>query len=357
MDRLLEEIQRSDLQWEWHYDPLIFKRPAKTSRDVLLEKPTWYIRVKDSRGSVGLGEASIIEGLSVETRADIEKALRSLSQRSLLSLDKLPALVFGLEMALSDLQSKSFAEHYRSPFLSAQQPIPINGLIWMGDKDYMLQQIQQKIQEGFACIKLKIGGIDFEEELSLLRYIRERFGRDQIELRLDANGAFPVDQALERLTQLSSFDIHSIEQPIRQGQAQAMSALCKQSPIPVALDEELIGVNDRRDKEELLQTIQPPYIILKPSLLGGWESCDEWIALAESLNINYWTTSALESNIGLNAIAQWVAAKSPSLWQGLGTGALFENNIDSPLQVDSGNLVYTSQPWDESLIEQGWPKS
>ena len=226
-------------------------------------------------------------------------------------------------MALSDLASEAFANHFDSPFLSERQAIPINGLIWMGDREYMLQQVQQKLEEGFSCIKLKIGGIDFEDELSLLSFIRERYGRGQIELRLDANGAFPAKEALERLTRLSEFDVHSIEQPIRPGQVDAMAALCQQSPIPIGLDEELIGVTVRAKKQALLATINPQYIILKPSLVGGWRSSDEWVELASELGIGYWATSALESNIGLNAISQWIATKKPTLWQGLGTGALF----------------------------------
>lgn len=223
----------------------------------------------------------------------------------------------------------------------------------MGDEAYMLQQLEQKLKEGFRCIKMKIGAIEFEKELSILRSIRKNFSPDEIELRVDANGAFSVEEAMEKLQRLSVFDIHSIEQPIRQGQWDAMAELCENTPLPIALDEELIGIFSVTQKQKLLQTIQPQYIILKPSLVGGFAGSQQWIELTEKQQIGWWITSALESNIGLNAIAQWTFTLGNKMPQGLGTGSLYTNNIESPLQVVGGKLKYgTSKEWNMDLIKE-----
>jgi L-alanine-DL-glutamate epimerase-like enolase superfamily enzyme len=222
----------------------------------------------------------------------------------------------------------------------------------MGEPEYMHEQIQQKIEEGFRCIKMKIGAIDFDAEVNLLESIRKKFDKDKIELRVDANGAFSPDEALDKLKLLSQLDLHSIEQPIKQGQQEHMKTLCERTPLPIALDEELIRITDFTEKEELLKRINPQYIILKPSLVGGFQGSEEWIAIAKKHNIGWWVTSALESNVGLNAIAQWTATLGSSLPQGLGTGGLFTNNFDSPLTVSNGGIYYDRNTlWQEHLIE------
>jgi len=232
---------------------------------------------------------------------------------------------------------------FDTDFTNGSYKIPINGLIWMGDKRYMFDQIKTKIAEGWSCIKMKIGAIDFQEELDLIKYIRSQFNVEELELRVDANGAFSPENALEKLKRLSDFHIHSIEQPIRAGQIEPMSVLCENTPIPIALDEELIGINRFDDKLALIKDIRPQYIILKPSLLGGWKASEEWIDIAKKYNTKYWATSALESNIGLNAIAQWTATLDKDLVHGLGTGQLFTNNFPSPLYANKGYLSYRKE--------------
>lgn len=247
---------------------------------------------------------------------------------------------FGIETALQDLQAQQDQGIlFASDFTTGSQGIMINGLIWMGEKEFMFEQIKTKIETGYRCIKLKIGAISFAEEIGLLKYIRSQFNADDIEIRVDANGAFQPDRALEKLKRLADFDIHSIEQPIKQGQVIQMAQLCAKTPLPIALDEELIGIHTPLEKSKLISTIQPQYIILKPSLVGGLAASEEWIAIAKEQNINWWATSALEANIGLNAISQWVFTKSNPMPQGLGTGQLFTNNIDSPLYL-KGDLLY-----------------
>ena len=260
-----------------------------------------------------------------------------------IELNELPSLRFGLETALLDLQHQEDGILFPSDFTAGKTGIQINGLIWMGTKDFMFEQIKQKLDVGFSCLKLKIGAIDFKEELSLLNYVRQHFNTNELELRLDANGAFDYNTANDKLEHLSRFHIHSIEQPIKQGQWEEMNRLCENSPIPIALDEELIGIQTVEKKRECLLSIRPQYIILKPSLVGGLAKSDEWIAEAENLNIKWWATSALESNIGLNAIAQWTATKNVSMPQGLGTGQLFKNNIDSSLYLEGEKLYFDSK--------------
>lgn len=247
-----------------------------------------------------------------------------------------PSMLFGLESALLELKARSLV-FSQSPFTQGQG-LQINGLIWMGDFEQMFSRLKDKMAQGFKCIKLKIGAIDFEKELALLSHIREHFTPEQIEIRVDANGAFKVGDALSKLERLSKFKLHSIEQPIKAGQWSAMQQLCQQPPLPIALDEELIGVNQRASKIELLDTIRPHYIILKPSLHGGLSGALEWIELAQARHIGYWITSALESNIGLNVIAQFAGLLRPNMPQGLGTGQLFTDNIDYPLHIKQDAL-------------------
>jgi len=325
---------------------LQFKRPSGTSRGVLTYKETWFIQLENTT-RIGIGECGMFKGLSIDDRQDFEAKLAWTCEHINLGLDVLlaeliefPSIQFGLEMAFLSVSRQNKFELFPSDFTKGKDSIPINGLIWMGDPVFMKQQIKDKLTSGFSCIKLKIGAIDFDKELELMRSIRQEFDADTIEIRVDANGAFKPNEALEKLKRLSDYNLHSIEQPIRQGQVGDMAQLCSETPLPIALDEELIGVFSVTEKQFLLQTIKPQYIILKPTLVGGFKGSQEWIALAESNQIGWWVTSALESNIGLNAIAQWTYTLESQLPQGLGTGGLFTNNIQSPLVVDSGQLVY-----------------
>ena len=331
---------------------LQFKFPAGTSRGVLLHKPSSFL-ILEKDGYTGIGECSTIPDLSIDPvdlyDAKLNDLCRLLNEgvdpRNI-SLDEYPSIAFGLETALLDLAAQGSKDLFHSPFITGTAGIPINGLIWMGDKAFMEKQISEKIAAGYRCIKLKIGANDFSTELDIIAAIRNRFSPDDIEIRLDANGAFSPLDALDKLNRLSEFSIHSVEQPIRQHQLNAMAELCAQSPIPIVLDEELIGVN-LHDKEALLQKIMPAYIILKPSLIGGFKQSEEWILLAKKYNIGWWVTSALEANIGLNAIAQWTATLGSSMPQGLGTGQLYHNNIPSPLVIEKANLYYKPENrWD-----------
>jgi o-succinylbenzoate synthase len=342
----------------YHKHILNFKRPSGTSRGVLTTKETWYIII-EKEGKKGIGECGILRGLSIDDRPDYEEKLQWLCAHieddinSLFTeLKEFPSILFGLEMALQSLDSKDPFVLFPSHFTDGKAGIPINGLIWMGEKSFMKEQIKEKIQQGFSCIKLKIGAIDFDAEMELLRYIRKEFSAKEIELRVDANGAFQPEDALEKLKRLSDLSLHSIEQPIRQGQCKEMAKLCKETPLPIALDEELIGVFNTSDKENLIEEIKPQYIILKPSLIGGFQGTEEWVNLAEKNQIGWWITSALESNIGLNAIAQFTYLQSNHMPQGLGTGSLFTNNIESPLQVKGENLNYNPQlTWETQQIK------
>ena len=263
------------------------------------------------------------------------------------ALMEFPSIQFGVEMAFQSLVSETPFLLFPSAFTQEEKSIAINGLIWMGEPAFMKQQIEEKLAEGFKCVKLKIGAIDFDHELELLRFIRANFNENQIELRVDANGAFDANNALYKLSQLTEFKLHSIEQPIAKNNTDRMAELCKTTPFPIALDEELIGVYSIMDKEALLIKIKPQYIILKPSFVGGFRGTQEWITLAEKHNIGWWITSALESNIGLNAIAQWTFLQQNVMPQGLGTGALYTNNFDCPLHVDQGQLWYIkNEKWE-----------
>ncbi len=340
---------------DYHYYPLNFKRPSGTSRGILTKKEAWFIRVWDENNSKikGIGECSIIRGLSPDDRDNYEEKIQEVC-KNINQIDtylkgeliEWPSIYFGFEMAFKDLENGGKRFIFDSNFTKSEAKIPINGLVWMGDKTYMQTQVQEKLNAGFHCVKLKIGAINFDEELDILKSIREKFSSEQIEIRVDANGAFHPDEAMDKLTALSTLDIHSIEQPIKAGNWEKMAKLCKETPIPIALDEELIGIYKFEDKIKLIQEIHPQYIILKPSLVGGFKGSQEWIDIANKENIPWWTTSALESNIGLNAIAQWAFTLNNPMPQGLGTGQLFTNNIESPLVVSNGNLIYDqSKKW------------
>jgi len=323
---------------------LNFKRPSGTSRGIMTEKETWFI-ILEKDGKKGIGECGILRGLSHDDKPDYSDKLQWVCDNIHLGKEKLwealrayPSIQFGIEQAFLSLESNDPMILFPSAFTDGQKSIPINGLVWMGTPEFMKEQIDEKIAQGFDCIKLKIGAIDFEEELRLIQYIRSHFPPEKIEIRVDANGGFDISNALYKLNQLSELKLHSIEQPIKQKHTDSMAELCKNTPLPIALDEELIGVTNYNDKENLLQKIRPQYIILKPSLVGGFTGTKEWIDIAEKLNIGWWITSALESNIGLNAIAQWTFTLNNPMPQGLGTGALYTNNIDSPLIVQNGHL-------------------
>lgn len=338
-----------------------FNFVARTSRGRMKDRASWFIKLWDDANPAvfGLGECAPLPGLSIDDRPDYEDVLKNIAENVsslkpgsptiLKDLNELvppefPSILFGLETAVLDLQNGGKRVIFNNSFLQAR-PIPINGLVWMGDLDLMLQQASIKIDEGFRCIKIKVGGINFEKECDILNYIRKKYYRDEITLRLDANGSFKVEEALYKLYDLSKFKIHSIEQPIKAKQPE-LEELCRKSPIPIALDEELIGLSSAEEKRDLLATAKPQFIILKPSLHGGIQGSQEWISIAESLNIGWWMTSALESNIGLNAICQFTANYPVSIPQGLGTGALYENNFESPLEVVKGEIRYNAKlPW------------
>lgn len=333
---------------------LDFINPSGTSRGVLRQKKTYFIIIED-KDNFGIGEAALFEGLSFDDRPDYEKQLQWTcenidigKEKLLLENKEFPSIQFGLQTAFLSIESNHPFELFPSAFTKGEDSIKINGLIWMGDKAFMKAQIKEKIRQGFSCVKMKIGGINFEEELALLKFIRKEFSADEIELRVDANGAFSPDSALEKLKRLSDFDLHSIEQPIKQGQWQKMARLCEVTPLPIALDEELIGITDVTKRKELLLTIKPQYIVLKPALVGGLSESKNWIDLANQQHIDHWFTSALESNIGLNAIAQYTYTLQTGMPQGLGTGSLFSNNFESPLEVVGEQLNYNpDKSWND----------
>ncbi len=343
----------------YHKYILDFKTPGGTSRGVLRQKETWFLLLEeDSR--VGIGECGLFRGLSADDLPDYATRLSWLCANIHRSPEEIrselinyPSILFGWEQATRSLSAEHPFRLFPSAFTDEGSPIPINGLIWMGDPGYMQQQIEQKIQQGFKCLKMKIGAIDFDSELALLRGIRNVFPESELEIRVDANGAFAADEALDRLDRLAPIGIHSIEQPIKQGQHEQMRQLCTDTPIPIALDEELIGVVRAEEKEELLARIKPQYIIIKPSLVGGIQGSEAWIRFAEEQGIGWWVTSALESNVGLNAIAQWTFMLGSDIPQGLGTGSLFANNFQSPLTVQNGCLSYSpNKEWDPLIISK-----
>ena len=336
---------------------LEFKLPAGTSRGVLKAKETWFLIIQQGN-KIGYGECGMLRGLSIDDRSDYEVKLQWVCDHIELGLDVLyeqlmefPSIQIGLEIALMSLKASDPFQLFPSSFSRGEQGITINGLVWMGDKEFMNRQISEKINAGFGCIKMKIGAIDFDTELALLRSIRKEFSPKDIELRVDANGAFTTEEALEKLKRLSELNLHSIEQPIAKGQWQEMAQLCEQSPLAIALDEELIGVFYSEEKTRLITTIKPQYIILKPSFVGGFIGSDDWVSIAESQGVDWWITSALESNVGLNAISQYTFTKNSKLPQGLGTGSLYTNNIESPLRVRNGSIHYdTNEPWNMEFL-------
>jgi len=341
-----------NIQAKFFKHQLNFKHPAGTSRGVIHNKKSWYIQLNQGDKN-GIGECGYLHGLSIDHYPSIEEKLNWICENINLQKERIfneiknyPALIFGLEQAFLSLEGQHPFELFPSDFTKKQTPISINGLVWMGDYVFMKKQIDKKINQSFSCIKLKIGSIDFEKELDLLKHIRQDFSEKDIEIRVDANGAFLPNEALEKLKKLSDFNLHSIEQPIKPKQFEIMAQLCERSPIPIALDEELIGVLNLSEKRQLLKTIKPPYIILKPSLLGGILHCNEWIDLANQFQTKWWMTSALESNIGLNAIAQYTFTLNNIMPQGLGTGSLYTNNFESPLVIKNGQLIYDhKKPW------------
>ena len=335
---------------------LNFKNPSGTSRGVLRTKETWFVLLEEN-GKTGIGETGLFRGLSIDDVSNYEEKLNWICKNINLGLESLlsevfdfPSIQFGLEQAFLSLQSDSKFELFPSAFTKGSQAIPINGLVWMGDQQFMKSQIEKKLRTGFSCIKMKIGAIDFDAEVRLLKSIRKEFSSKEIELRVDANGAFNPKNALEKLKTLSELDIHSIEQPIKQGQLQEMAFLCENTPLPIALDEELIGIFSLDEKKRIIETINPQFIILKPSLVGGFRGSKEWIELVERQHIKWWITSALESNVGLSAIAQYTHTLGNELPQGLGTGSLYSNNFESPLEVENGTLQYNnSKIWNFNL--------
>ena len=324
---------------------LHFKQPAGTSRGVYTTRKIWLVYLSDGK-KTGMGECAPLPDLSCDVRNDYEEVLEGFCQKLCESgeidyeaMRDYPSMLFGLETALLNLQHGDIM--FDTAFSRGEVGIPINGLVWMGNYDEMLQRMEEKLEKGFRCVKLKIGAIDFDQELDLVKRIRDRFSFHEVELRLDANGAFPYEEALYKLELLSQYAIHSIEQPIKAQQWALMAELCRESPLPIALDEELIGVNDPEMKHHMLNIIKPRYIILKPSLHGGMQGCREWIKTARDMGIGSWITSALESNIGLNAISQFAAdvyGDHITMPQGLGTGQLFTDNIPMPLEIRGDKL-------------------
>ena len=328
-----------------------FKQPAGTSRGVYHTRRSWFVKATDERmpGKVGVGECAPLPQLSCDDLPHYTETLKTLCRQverqdgvDYALMRPYPSMLFGIETALMMLHA-SDGVIYDTPFTRGEVGIPINGLVWMGNHGEMLQRMEEKVEQGFSCVKLKIGAIGFDEELDLMKRLRQRFSPQVMELRLDANGAFPAEDAPGILERIEPFGIHSIEQPIRRGQWKEMAELCRRSPIPIALDEELIGVNIAGMKQQLLDTIRPAYIILKPSLHGGLHGAREWIDMAGQREVGSWVTSALESNVGLNAIAQFAAhvyGCPLPMPQGLGTGLLFTDNVDGPISIEECKLVY-----------------
>ncbi|MTI22999.1 o-succinylbenzoate synthase [Fulvivirga sp. RKSG066] len=347
---------------------LDFKFSAGTSRGVLKQKDTYIIKVSNGDHVFGLGEAGPLKGLSIDDRDDISEKLEAvaieISKHSLpasveevytmsdqLAGREFPSIRFALETALLDLLNGGSRTIFDNDFSKGKGKIPINGLVWMGHMEDMLSQITQKVEQGFTCIKMKVGSLDFDKECDILEYVRKKYYKSELILRVDANGAFSPEEAMEKLERLSTYNLHSIEQPIKTKQYDSMAQLSKTSPVSIALDEELIGIYELEEKRRLLERIKPPYIILKPTLLGGFKSTLEWIRLANDMHIGWWLTSALESNIMLNAISQFTADLEVVNHQGLGTGQLYHNNITSPLEIKNGYITSTGQNWDLSMLD------
>jgi o-succinylbenzoate synthase len=339
---------------------LFFNRPAETSRGVLTQKPSWYIILADNEEPdvEGIGECSVIPGLSRETEEDVDRKIHEIcriindkGEVGSFDLAGFPSLAFGIETALTDLKTGGKRILFPSSFTEGRSFIRINGLIWMGSKDYILHQVEEKLVQGFGCLKFKIGSLHPEEDLQLIKSVRNRFPASELELRADANGAFSFDSALEIMKKLADLEVHSIEQPIKPDRWEEMALLCMKAPVPVALDEDLLGKYDPEEKGILVSRIKPQFLVLKPGLLGGFQQAMEYIELAKRKNIGWWVTSALESNIGLNAIAQWTFTFSSSMAQGLGTGKLYQQNISCPLSLEGDRLFFRpGEEWNLSFI-------
>jgi o-succinylbenzoate synthase len=342
---------------------LRFKQPAGTSRGIYTERKSWFISVFDTDNPLqtGLGECAPLPGLSPELDAGFVDKLtdtcRNIERYCDLAPDALagfPSIRMGLETAFLDYRNKGSKIFYRNGFTEGTRGIAINGLIWMGSPEFLDEQIRNKLNEGYACIKVKVGAIDFDAELSLIKKVRKEYRAEDVEIRVDANGAFDPAKVMDRLNALAALHVHSIEQPVKQGQPDFLAWLCANSPLPIALDEELTGIDSLIHKQELINGIHPQFIVLKPSLHGGFSGCSEWIELADASGVGWWVTSALESNIGLNAIAQWTSTLRCDLHHGLGTGQLFVNNFDSPLYIDNAELKHDGhKTWNLSSLLNG----
>ena len=344
------------------YREFRFQRPATTSRGTFLSKKVHFILLyhTDDPSAAGIGECSLLPGLSFDNvkgfKDKLNQTIDRINRGDYLTdpeMSDWPSINFALETAWKDLRTMGSKILYPSDFTEGKDGIDINGLIWMDNKEEMMRQIRQKLAEGFTCLKMKIGALDFEEELEILRTIRSNCSASDLEIRLDANGAFRSSQALDILKMLADFNLHSVEQPIAPGHPDALARLCELSPVPIALDEELIGKQILTQKRKILDSIKPQYVVLKPGLLGGISACKDWIGLADERNIGWWITSSLETNIGLNAIAQWTYTLKKPVYHGLSTGSLFINNITSPLYHSGEKLYYDPDlKWNLSAFEE-----
>jgi len=328
----------------WKKHILEFTSPRGTSRGIINSKPGYYLILKDG-DDIFVGECGLLPGLSIDDREGYEEVLNHvvsalMNENKFPDLSLWPSIQCGLETLDLHREGGSFQHLFNTPFSSGESGIEINGLVWMDKAERMFEELNSKLETGYTCVKLKIGAIDFNDEINLLKHIRKHYRACDVEIRVDANGAFTANDAYPKLLQLAELDIHSIEQPIKAGQWDEMAGLCAKTPLPIALDEELIGLNTSADRRKMMETIKPQAIILKPSLIGGFKRSDEWIDLAEKCGAFWWATSALESNVGLNAIAQYAASKTPDIPQGLGTGMLYTNNISSPLEIRKNKLFY-----------------
>ena len=353
------------MRFDIHKHVLNFKIPGGTSRGVLTTKDTYIVRLFKFDRLVGIAEFNRFEGLSTDPLSSYFDTLKKSVEQLIGLLDLVadlndpkivvllqeysdyPSIQFGLEqLTLGYLSNTSPFHLFDSPFSRGESSISINGLIWMGDINFMKAQIEPLLEKGFKCLKMKIGAINFDEEFRILKSIRDRFTTQELTLRVDANGAFDANSVLSVLDKLAVLGVHSIEQPIKAGQWQEMARVVEESPIPIALDEELIGLKTLESRTNCIHTIQPDYLIFKPALIGGYGAIEQY----RGIHNEFWITSALESNIGLNAIAQYTATLNPTLEQGLGTGSLYTNNFDSPLLVTNGALSYQNElPWNIQL--------
>lgn len=338
------------MEARWIKHDLIFKNPATTSRGTLTSKPAYFIIVEEGNKKA-VGECGLLPGLSYDDKPNFEEKLTWACKNIAVGLAELtdeliewPSIRFALEQVFAQREAAGSYKFFNSQFIKGKVGMRINGLVWMADEANMLKQIDEKLTAGYRCIKMKIGALDWATELKILAGMRKRFDSVDLEIRVDANGAYTYREAEKVLDQMARLEIHSIEQPIKPGQWDEMAALVEESLVPIALDEELIGVFDIKKKRELVREIQPDYLVLKPSFLGGWKEADSWVKIAEKEGLDWWATSALESNVGLNAIAQWASTKNIRLPQGLGTGGLYTNNFESNLQIKNAALWFDGTP-------------